>query len=420
MLKRGLLVLFLVLLVSLSTPTVTGLEEVDSSTLKIEKKESDGVHTGYVTFWFDDGYKSTFEKAYPLLEEKDWSAVVAVVTNLTDASSKFLGIDELMSFNDIESLYNSGWEISSHSSEHLEPSEITELATAEEEVLGSKETLKSLGFEVGTYTLPYGESGYEVYQILVENNYYRWRSLSEGINTVPSGRKLYSYSFPKDINWENIDEIIDQTMEKKGWLIITLHATVDNPASHWDHTPSQLEELIEKVDDSGLRVVTPSQMESSFLIPSDFSENTITLAVSSINVESQLLLVEQSLNSNSEYWGDFSSHLSGPMWLPTRAIGETGLTLILGHRQWGSEPMVFADLDDLQVGDSVNIRVDGEDKYVFTVTDIQVIEPEDLWSFYSNRDEECERTGRSCLSLITCTPYGTDKQRLVVTAVLNK
>ncbi|NMB91689.1 sortase [candidate division WWE3 bacterium] len=419
-LKKELFLLLLILLTGCSSLKVKASELSGTSTFKTNIKENNNGKTGYVTFWFDDGYKSTFDNAFPLLKEQGWPGVVAVVSSIDDVSSNFSDVDEPMSLDDIKILNDNGWEISSHSSYHLRPSEITNPEVAEEEVLNSKKALELLGFEIETYTLPYGESGLDFYQSLVMNNYHKWRTLSEGVNTVPSGRKLYSYSFPKDINWENIDKIIDQTKEMGGWLIITLHATTDNPTSSWSHTTSQLEELIKVVDESGLRVITPNQMEDKLLIPSEFNESLVMLKINDIDVSSPLLLVEQSLKSDSKDWGDFSSHLLGPMWLPVRAVGEKGLTLIVGHRQWGPEPKVFANLDKLQIGNEVVISVNNEDKYVFTVSSAQVINPEDLWSFYGSKDEECIKSNKSCLSLITCTPYGTTKQRLIVTATLNE
>lgn len=68
---------------------------------------------------------------------------------------------------------------------------------------------------------------------------------------------------------------------------------------------------------------------------------------------------------------------------------------------------LFTRLDELELNDLFFISVLNE-TLAYKVVNIQVIEPEDVSSL------EIEE-GRDLVSLITCTPYGVNTHRLVVT-----
>lgn len=81
-------------------------------------------------------------------------------------------------------------------------------------------------------------------------------------------------------------------------------------------------------------------------------------------------------------------------------------SILTGHRGLPSSKL-FTRLDELELGDLFYISVLGE-TLAYKVVDISVIEPEDV----SNLKIE---EGKDLVSLITCTPYGINTHRLVVT-----
>lgn len=87
--------------------------------------------------------------------------------------------------------------------------------------------------------------------------------------------------------------------------------------------------------------------------------------------------------------------------------GENTKSILTGHRGLPSSKL-FTRLDELIVTDLFFIRVLNE-TLAYKVIDIKVIEPEDVRSL----DVE---SGKDLVSLITCTPYGLNTHRLVVTA----
>src|SRR3972149_3899453 len=94
-------------------------------------------------------------------------------------------------------------------------------------------------------------------------------------------------------------------------------------------------------------------------------------------------------------------------------IGNVGVALIYGHRQWGPVGKVFTALNKLEPGDIIRFRYRGE-VIEFAVTETVVVEPEQLWPLFFLRDDAALAEGKIQVALWTCTPWGTDWQRLVV------
>ena len=86
--------------------------------------------------------------------------------------------------------------------------------------------------------------------------------------------------------------------------------------------------------------------------------------------------------------------------------GENTHCVMTGHRGLASARL-FTRLDELKEGDAFFLEVLGE-KLAYKVEEINVILPEDAESLGI-------RQGEDLVSLVTCTPYGINTHRLVVT-----
>jgi len=93
--------------------------------------------------------------------------------------------------------------------------------------------------------------------------------------------------------------------------------------------------------------------------------------------------------------------------------GQKGNVVVIGHRFQYLPPAknTFFNLDKVKIGDSIKITQD-EGSYTYIVTDIQIVEPNDI--------SILQKTDDYRLTLITCTPLWTSEQRLVITAKLDK
>ncbi len=99
---------------------------------------------------------------------------------------------------------------------------------------------------------------------------------------------------------------------------------------------------------------------------------------------------------------------------PTSSLpGNKGNVVIIGHRFKYIPPATntFFNLDKVSIGDQIKMNV-GEETYTYVVTDINIAEPNDISVIQQTEDYR--------LTLITCTPLWTSKERLVITAKLDK
>ena len=93
--------------------------------------------------------------------------------------------------------------------------------------------------------------------------------------------------------------------------------------------------------------------------------------------------------------------------------GEVGNTVLSGHSANGvfdtsAYKFIFAGLDKLTVGDVLYAHYKGT-RYTYSVTKKEVVNPDDVAKLVYP-------TTKPLLTLVTCTPLGTSKYRLLVTA----
>jgi LPXTG-site transpeptidase (sortase) family protein len=89
---------------------------------------------------------------------------------------------------------------------------------------------------------------------------------------------------------------------------------------------------------------------------------------------------------------------------------ESGNVVIAAHRfLYTSGPRTFYFLDKLKVGDSIVVRWNNQD-FVYRVTETKVVPPTAV--------EILSPTTDATLTLFTCTPVYTTKNRLVIRAIL--
>lgn len=97
----------------------------------------------------------------------------------------------------------------------------------------------------------------------------------------------------------------------------------------------------------------------------------------------------------------------------TSIPGEPGNFAVTGHSSYfpwdaGRFKDVFALLHEVAIGDKIIVYWN-QKKYVYEVQEKEVVLPNDVDILKSNQEDK--------LTLITCTPVGTNLKRLVVTAV---
>lgn len=90
--------------------------------------------------------------------------------------------------------------------------------------------------------------------------------------------------------------------------------------------------------------------------------------------------------------------------------GQRGSVGIAGHRTgWGSP---FIDLDKLRKGDRIILETPSGRTYTYRVTGTKIVSPADGWVLNGDPDSDAPRR----LTLTTCTPKYTSRDRLIVWA----
>jgi sortase A len=89
-------------------------------------------------------------------------------------------------------------------------------------------------------------------------------------------------------------------------------------------------------------------------------------------------------------------------------VGAAGNYVAYGHDD--IQGSVFEHLDALRVGDPIEL-VSGDRRYLYRVTATMIVAPTDV--------QVLKSTPTATMTLITCTPYMVDTQRIVVNAALD-
>lgn len=151
-----------------------------------------------VILTFDDGFRSVFTLARPILERLNFRATVFVTINhcgaFNDWSTQPPGIPRLpmLSWDELRTLSRERWEIGAHTLTHP-PLTRLPLSQAESEVVSSQQRLESeLGQPVNCFAYPYGLCDVRIRSIVA-----RHYLGACGIHLGLAGRQSDPYAFER-------------------------------------------------------------------------------------------------------------------------------------------------------------------------------------------------------------------------------
>ena len=127
------------------------------------------------------------------------------------------------------------------------------------------------------------------------------------------------------------------------------------------------------------------------------------LYVDSIDVEGDVFQGKDSNTMDKGFWH-----------FPTSVYpGQQGNSVIIAHRFLNLPPAkdTFYNLDKVKKGDSIVVK-QKDNEFTYIVSEIKVVEKNDISVLQDTTDHQ--------ITLITCTPLWTSKQRLVVIGKLDK
>lgn len=209
---------------------------------------------GLVTIAFDDGYTSVYEVAFPLMERFGFVATVNVI------SDRVPGLDpRYMHRRQLLRLQSAGWEIGSHSVYHNRPLTKMSLSDAEYELKESARQLRTLGFEINSFTYPY-----DLRNGALEN-------LSRSCyQDAAAGGDVANRFPPPDPYWlkrmgvyhrmsvQYVSAQIEAAERRNSWLILFFH-NISDERSAMAYPPAQFRQLLEFLRSQPVEVVTQWQ-----------------------------------------------------------------------------------------------------------------------------------------------------------------
>jgi len=133
---------------------------------------------------FDDGYRSVYEFAFPILKQYGLQGVVYVITG-------FMGTAPYMNADQLVELFANGWEIGSHTVSHEDL--VKNPAQANSQMTESKDYLENLlGIKTLTIAYPYGKANKITTNMAAKNGYFAGMGL--GVSNKHSIETLYFLS----------------------------------------------------------------------------------------------------------------------------------------------------------------------------------------------------------------------------------
>jgi peptidoglycan/xylan/chitin deacetylase (PgdA/CDA1 family) len=221
-------------------------------------KDVTNAYIPLVTFVFDDGLKSTYTRALPILSSFHFPGMTAVISStLTKEDPRYLNLAELQT---IQNKYK--WEIASHSITH--PHEVFLNETQlDYELNESKNTLQSDGLNIHNFISPFGSHNMHT-EAHIMKYYDSDRSTSGGPIIPPydeyplEAKSIWNTTTPDEAKaW------VDEAISNNSWLILVFHNIADYPKQDtgmWtdgEWSTGNLTELAKYVESKGdLRVVT--------------------------------------------------------------------------------------------------------------------------------------------------------------------
>lgn len=158
--------------------------------------------------------------------------------------------------------------------------------------------------------------------------------------------------------------------------------------------------------------MAPTTTQPLQIYESDFKNNEVRLLIPKIFIDTHVD-ISQTIQIGSNL--TLSEPKELPLWIATWSVepGLEGVSMIYGHRQWGPNPKVFSALDQLSVGDKAHLS-NSTHTFIYTVNESIVIDPDAIWLVASDHNQRNKENHQNELMLITCTPWGTNLQRLII------
>ena len=211
-----------------------------------------------VSFTFDDCPLSGLQNGVRRLEKEGWLSTIYIACGLLDTENH---LGKMMGGNDTKAAYASGHEIGEHTYSHRDANSM-DLGEYLIDIDRNQAALSDLGIPPSaTMAYPYGET-HSALKKALSMRFAGSRGILPTIHHKEVDLNQIG-SVPVFTNqMQSALQAIGQLKEQGGWLTLFTHDVRETP-SLWGCTPSDLDDIIRAVHDSGAQVLTVKDAISS-------------------------------------------------------------------------------------------------------------------------------------------------------------
>jgi peptidoglycan/xylan/chitin deacetylase (PgdA/CDA1 family) len=214
--------------------------------------QPDNVKEGpIISFNFDDGFLSAFNKGIPIIEEAGFKTTHYII-------SRMVGDVGYMTRKDILQLQVKGHEIGAHTLTHANLPNIP-LEDAREEIFRSKKEIFDMGVaRIETFAYPNGNFNESVVDLVKQAGFSGARITNPGLNDKTiDPYKLYYSGINSEVSFEAVKKVIDSVIAEKKWLIMVFHRVGES--GYENVSPDFLQKIVDHVKEKNVPVVTTTQ-----------------------------------------------------------------------------------------------------------------------------------------------------------------
>lgn len=210
---------------------------------------------GLVSINIDDGWKSTYENAIPILNAAGFRADSFIITDRL-APDDFPGYVKAA---DVLAMQASGHRIGAHAKSHPDLTTLS-AADAKDEIVGSKLALEAIGVNpVNLFSYPYGAYNSSIVQTVKDAGFIGARSSDGGYNTKTQDRYvLRRQPMTNKTAFSDIQRYIDTAVANRSWVILLFHE-VDRSGNAYAVTPELFQQTVDYLKSKSITPITINQ-----------------------------------------------------------------------------------------------------------------------------------------------------------------
>ncbi len=230
-----------------------GVLRVDAFSLKQGSGDATGTFSeGFVSLNFDDGWKTTYQNAIPILDAAGFKSTQYIITGRFSFSG-------YVNQTETVDMYHRGHEIGAHTRTHPD---LTTLSDADKrtEIAGSRQDLLDLGImPVSTFAFPFGAYDASTTAIVQQSGFAGARTSDGGFNAKNGNSyQLKREPVESGTTLTQIETWVQQARAQKLWLILVFHH-VDASGESTAITPALFQQIVDYLKTNGVPVRTTSQ-----------------------------------------------------------------------------------------------------------------------------------------------------------------